>query len=84
MKEQKEDMAMPCGREAGGELCGNKAAPMIRECPDCVDAFIERATQIRNFAVEMAYQVWEAKNLKEAHQAVADTVSTYKRPVIKG
>lgn len=73
---------MPCGREAGGELCGNKAAPMIRECPDCVDAFIERATQIRNFAVEMAYQVWEAKNLKEAHQAVADTVSTYKRPVI--
>jgi hypothetical protein len=63
-----------------GELCVDPHAPMIRECPDCVDAFIDRAATAQRFAVEMAYQVWEAKNLKEAHQAVCGTVSTYKRP----
>lgn len=34
---------MPNGREKRGEFCENDFAPMIRECPDCLDKYIKTA-----------------------------------------
>jgi hypothetical protein len=52
-------------REKGGEFCENKSAPMIRECPDCVEAYVIRVEEFEAAAHEIQAQNYQLRHALE-------------------